>query len=150
MVCKGRLIWTLTYVISLLILPNIVFNTPSARAQQDNFLTYTNTDLGFTIKYPSDWKIYVYEVESGGYITLLSSDNVTSVGVSVQTLKPNETGLTLDQYAKISLDRDRLVASNVKPLGINTNSYALSGHPAARIIETLSYGIPQTQLEESQ
>ena len=21
-----------------------------------NFLTYANTDLGFTIKYPSDWK----------------------------------------------------------------------------------------------
>jgi hypothetical protein len=136
---------------SSFVLSNIAHNIPLASAQQhySNFLTYTNTRLGFTFKYPSDWKIYEYEVESGGYITLLSSNSNASVGVSVGILKPNETGLTLEQYAKISLERDRLVASNVNPLEINTNSYALSGHPAARIIETLNYGTPQTQLEDT-
>jgi hypothetical protein len=80
---------------------------------------------------------------------LKSPDNVTGVLVSVDTLKPNETALTLEQYAKISLEKDRLVASNINPLEINTNSYALSGHPAARIIETLNYGTPETPMEDS-
>jgi hypothetical protein len=127
------------------LLYNITYSIPLATAQQDNadFLTYTNTRLGFTFKYPSDWKIYESEVGSSGFISLyspgsagLNTTTSSGIGVSVDTLRPNETGLSLEQYAKVSLDLDRQYSSNVKPLEINTNSYALSGHPAGRIIET--------------
>jgi len=34
-------------------------NIPFTRAQQNNanFITYTNTNLGFTIEHPSDWTV---------------------------------------------------------------------------------------------
>jgi hypothetical protein len=59
MSCKGWLSCILPIVILFSIFPGILYNMPLAGAQQDNtnFLTYTNTDLGFTIKYPSDWTV---------------------------------------------------------------------------------------------
>jgi hypothetical protein len=33
------------------------FTPGNVVAQTENFLTYTNTNYGFTIKYPSDWNI---------------------------------------------------------------------------------------------
>jgi hypothetical protein len=36
-----------------------------------NFLTYANTDLGFTIKYPSDWKSTVTKGSGGSNYVVL-------------------------------------------------------------------------------
>jgi hypothetical protein len=45
----------------------IASNIPSVGAQQNttNFLTYTNIDLGFTMKYPSNWKMLVQKGSGG-------------------------------------------------------------------------------------
>jgi hypothetical protein len=50
----------LPLLIPLLILLSVIsYNIPIKSAQEDNtnFLTHTNTNLGFTIKYPSDWSV---------------------------------------------------------------------------------------------
>ncbi len=49
--------WYLPLLFMSFIVPSILSGIPSAGAQQDGtkFLTYTNTDLGFIIKYPPDW-----------------------------------------------------------------------------------------------
>jgi hypothetical protein len=152
MLCKGRGYWILPLLILSFIFPGIVSEISFARAQDNpSFLTYTNTNLGFTFKYPPDWKVYEYEVESGGVITLESPDKVGSVLASVDTLKPNETGITLQQYLKTYLQKQKFAASNIHLLEVNTNSYALSGHPAVRIIEieTLNYGDPGYPLKDT-
>jgi len=53
-----------------------------------NFLTYTNTDLGFTIKYPSDWLVN----ESNTALGLKSPDGAGFVLVSTFNL-PNGTSM---------------------------------------------------------
>ena len=104
-----------------------------------NLLTYTNTNLGFTFQYPSSWKLHVDDEQTRGFFTLYSADNVSSVLIHVGPIERNYTGLSLEQYAiKYTWDIPSFVYGNVKPIEVNTNTYYLSGHRAARIIETMS------------
>jgi hypothetical protein len=59
MSCKGLVTWILSSLLLLLLLTIIAYSIPLANAQQDstNFLTYTNTNLGFTIEYTPDWTV---------------------------------------------------------------------------------------------
>jgi hypothetical protein len=76
-----------------------VYNIPLASAQGANagFLTYTNTDLGFTIKYPSDWT--VNETDTAD-IKFTSPDRVGLVFVKNINLRPNETSMSWEDYVK--------------------------------------------------
>jgi hypothetical protein len=120
-----------------------------AQSEDNNLLTYTNANLGFSFKYSSDWKRFVDEGKSGGVITLQSPNNISSILVSVENIKPNETGLSLEQYAKNYVWSWGSVASNIKPLEVNTDTYYLSGHPAARIIESMNFGTPDTKMNDT-
>lgn len=87
---------------------NIVFNIPLARAQQDNasFLTYTNTGLSFTIKYPSDWKSIVQKGSGGSnYVIFISAldfssgRNISAVLVGVADVNATTLDELISQYS---------------------------------------------------
>jgi hypothetical protein len=103
---------------------------PFANAQQNNpnFLTYTNTDLGFTIKYPSDWKVDESK-RVNDTIDFISPRDAGSfvVRISTWSLRPNETNMSGADIVKVLISHNYF---GMKPIGVNTNNYSLSGHPA--------------------
>jgi hypothetical protein len=60
----GILISTLTLIIAI---------NQTVNAQSDNFKTYTNNDLGFTVQHPSKWKVDNYTPKSS-YFTIREWD----------------------------------------------------------------------------
>jgi hypothetical protein len=67
-----------------------------------NFLTYTNTDYGFTLKYPPDWIVVdvTNKTSSLTGVKFTSPDGIGNVIVSKFNLMPNETGMSIDDLAK--------------------------------------------------
>jgi len=68
---------------------------PVAHAQQDNtnFLTYANTDLGFTIKYPPYWAVNNSNVVNGHKVIFTSADRVGIVFVQIQNATQYEIAI---------------------------------------------------------
>jgi hypothetical protein len=100
-----------------------------------NFLTYTNTDLGFTIKYPSGWTVEnadtITHVVPG--IVFSSSDKSYRVLVEVQDMGGASFNDLSTYFSQHTSEGDRL-------LEFNSNNYLLSGHPAFRTITIESLG----------
>jgi hypothetical protein len=109
-----------------------------AQTNASTYLTYTNTDYGFTIKYPADWTIDDKNVSNYG-VKFTSPDTQGGVLVNVTTLRPNETSLSGEEYAKHIISHS---PPGFKALEFDTNTYFLSGHPAARVIGLISLGGP--------
>ena len=118
--------------LSSFLLSNVASNIPVANAQQKttNFLTYTNTDLGFTIKYPSDWKSTATKGSGGSnYVDFYSAldfsngRNISTVLVGVA----DTDATTLDE-----LIREYKSSSERKILGESKTT--LSGLPAHKIV----------------
>ena len=125
------------FVLCLTSLHYIPYNA-LAQKTTENFLAYTNTDYGFTIKYPSDWIVDDKNITTLG-VKFMSPDSLANVLVSITNLQPNETGMSLENMSK------KLVMhppAGFKPLEINTDSYFLSGHPAVRMMAIGSFGGP--------
>jgi hypothetical protein len=106
------------------------FTPGNVVAQTENFLTYTNTNYGFTIKYPSDWNV--------------DDSNTTGMGVLFGS------GATAVQVWRIpspiptALWAEHGFIFHILPLGfrlteLNTNTYFLSGHPAIRVTGIKNY-----------
>jgi hypothetical protein len=92
---KRRLIVLMVVVLSFVLLPS---SSTQALAQvNSSFLTYTNTDLGFTMKYPSDWTVDDKDMSTVG-IRFSSPDGPAAGFVGV---KVNETRQTLEEMANI-------------------------------------------------
>ena len=129
-------------------LPSITCNIPLARAQQDNtnFLTYTNTDLGFTIKYPSDWIVdYKSGTADNKMVRFTSADRVGTVGVVIQDIASEETGTsTTDDLANRITSR---LPAGEKLLEVDKSGYFLSGHPAVRIMDIRSFEEPPLEVK---
>ena len=143
MCCKRRLSWILPSLISFFILSAIVHNIPIVRAQQDNtnFLTHTNTDLGFTIKYPLDWTVNGSNIINGYKVTSFTSvDRVAIVFVQIQNATQSEIAVyNMNDSAKTNTIRTHLTPGE-DIIELDVTHYVLSGHPAIRIIETQSFG----------
>jgi PsbP-like protein len=101
----------------------------SAQQHTMNFLTYANTDLGFTIKYPSDWKSIVTKGSGGSnYVIFISAldfssgRNISTVLVGVDDV--NAT--TLDELISQYKSSERKI--------IDESKTTLSGLPAHKIV----------------
>jgi photosystem II reaction center protein PsbP len=116
-------------VLSSVLLPNL--STQALAQVNSSFLTYTNTDLGFTMKYPSDWTIDEKNVSS--FTVRFISPDIYKDGIaSVHTF---ETGKTIEGVANSLSSNESLdEAHGVKLIEVDKNGYFLSGHPALRII----------------
>lgn len=126
----------------LVILPisiSLFYIPRQATAQSSTLQTYTNTDLGFTIRYPFDWTVDDKNMSTLG-VRIISPDKFGMVLVTIENLKQNETKMTLENISN-SL-------SSHPPTGgfrlteINKNTYFLSGHPAIRMTGIMSFGGP--------
>jgi hypothetical protein len=121
------------------------YNIPIAVAQNDNanFLTYTNTDLGFTIKYPSNWIVNDRDIVNGHeVVSFTSSDRVGIVFVQIENATQHEIAVyNMNDSAKTNTIRTHLTPGE-RLIELDVNHYVLSGHPAIRIIETQSFGGP--------
>jgi PsbP len=113
------------------------------------FTTYTDTNNGFTLQYPSDWTKNDTTTENFPF-ALNSPDN--SGTVFVTALRPGSVSqieifrnMTLDELVKsvavpagaLSLSPNELSALGVNILELNSEEYFLSGHPSGRIVMTL-------------
>jgi hypothetical protein len=149
MSCKSRLLWILPLVVSLFILYIITHSIPLANAQQDNtnFLTYTNTNLGFTIKYPPDWTVDESNIAIRNEVIFAPPDKGAIVGVMIGNLTPEEAALinASSSSAITNASANHIpsnLSSSAKLLEIASNGYFLSGHHAIRLIQIQSYGGP--------
>jgi PsbP-like protein len=111
-----------------------------------NFLTYTNTDYGFTLKYPPDWIVVdvTNKTSSLTGVKFTSRDGIGNVIVSKFNLRPNETGMSIDDLAK------GIISHNLpesKIIELNSNTYFLSGRPAIRTIEIRMNESPMPQVK---
>jgi hypothetical protein len=102
-------------------------------AQTENFLTYTNTNYGFTIKYPSDWNVDESAIHTTG-IKLESPDGAGNVLVS---RVPNVTSID-----ELKGTIGQMQAHGFRLTELNTDTYFLSGYPAIRAIGIASFGGP--------
>jgi hypothetical protein len=100
--------------------PGIISNIPFAEAQQanSNFLTYTSTDLGFTIKYPSDWTVNEDRIVEGS-VSFISPDRGGFLVVSLINLKPNETNMSPEGLLKNFTSHQPV---GFRPIEVNTNN----------------------------
>jgi hypothetical protein len=121
-------------VLSSVLLPNL--STLALAQVNSSFLTYTNTDLGFTMKYPSDWTMVDKNMSTLG-IKFTSPDG-PGAGVAA-VAGANETGKTLEDLAN-SLPSNQ--SHGLRLIEMDKNGYFLSGHPALRAIEIGSFGGP--------
>jgi hypothetical protein len=127
----------------ILVLFTLLCNTKLALAQpsaatsaSSNFLTYTNTDLGFTMKYPSDWTVDDSKIAINS-VGFKSPDGVGIVVVGIVNVGPNETGALSTQNLTKGIS-----SPGVRVIETNTNDYFLSGHPAHRVILIGGFGGP--------
>jgi PsbP-like protein len=101
----------------------------SAQQHTMNFLTYDNTDLGFTIKYPSDWKSTVTKGSGGSnYVIFISAldfssgRNISTVLVGIADVNATTLDELISQYK----------SSETKILG--ESKTIISGLPAHKIV----------------
>jgi hypothetical protein len=150
MLSRDRLYEILPLLLSSIVLSSTACIMPLAGAKHDTstFLTYNNTDLGFTIKYPSNWTVEKINA-AGGDIQFISSDRAALVGVSIHKLENITTekvaafmNATADQFVSSLLSHQRLVE-------MDPNGHFLSGKPAIRVMLMQSYVRP-SQLKTPQ
>jgi hypothetical protein len=127
---------TIQYKLEFVLSSTLLLSLSKQALAQVNssFLTYTNTDLGFTMKYPSDWSIEDKNMSTG--VKFASPDGPGAGGVIVSA---NETGKTLEDFAN-SLPSNQ--SHGLKLIEMDKNGYFLSGHPALRVIGIASFGGP--------
>jgi photosystem II reaction center protein PsbP len=131
MICKGRLYWMLPLFLLSFVLSNVTCNMRVASAQQHttNFLTYTDTDLGFTIKYPSDWKSTVTKGSGGSNYVVFYSALDFSSGRNISTVLvgvADANATTLDELISQYKSSERKILGESKT--------TLSGLPAHKIV----------------
>jgi hypothetical protein len=115
-----------------------------------NFLTYTNTELGFTIDYPSGWRIV--EDIYPGTVSIRSPDFDFEAQSGFRTdIQVNRSELqSLTEVENIMIDDIRDFSNNltdpdVRLVEVNSDTYYLGGHPAVRIILVFT---PLNQIHE--
>ena len=147
MFCKRPVVWVLPLLFMLFIFLSVVNETPFTRAQQNNtnFITYTNTNLGFTIKHPSDWTVDDRNnntVNGHKVVSFTSPDRIGIVFVQIQNATQYEIAVyNMDDTAKTNTIMTHLTPGE-SLVELDVTHYLLSGHPAIRIIETQSFGGP--------
>jgi hypothetical protein len=117
----------------ILLLP-LLLMTPAiayAEGQTKNFLTYTNTNYGFTIKYPADWNVDDSNISSMGVLFGKIGQGDVQVWRSLATVA-NPANESLEHVIKNILVYQQ--AHGFRLMELNTNTYFLSGHPAIRVV----------------
>jgi hypothetical protein len=95
-----------------------------------NFLTYTNTDYGFTIMYPSEWRVDQSTPQEG--IAFVSPDNT---GLVLVTKKQSNASFDeIKKEAQVEPLNLTSIGYDDRILEINVDNYYLSGHPAIRVL----------------
>jgi hypothetical protein len=144
MSCKIQPPRILLLLLSFSTLSLTVYNISIAAAEHDNanFITYTNTDLGFTIKHPSSWTANDSNIVNGHKVTFTSAAKVGIVFVQIENATEREIEVyNMNNSAKTNTIRAHLTPGETL-LELDVSHYVLSGHPAIRIIETQSFGGP--------
>ena len=145
MFCKRPVVWVLPLLFMLFIFLSVVNEIPFTRAQQNNtnFITYTNTNLGFTIKHPFDWTVDDRNnntVNGHKVVSFTSPDRIGIVFVQIQNATLYEIAVyNMNDSAKTNTIRTHLTPGE-DIIELDVTHYVLSGHPAIRIIETQSFG----------
>jgi hypothetical protein len=109
---------------------SLSLSTQALAQVNSTFLTYTNTDLGFTIKYPSDWTVNESGIANDKTVDFKSAAS----GGFLRVVSINNTGtLTKDEVANYITSNLTAFGSG-KLLEVDKDGYFLSGHPAVRAI----------------
>jgi hypothetical protein len=116
------------FVLCLTSLHYIPYNA-LAQETTENFLTYTNTDYGFTIKYTSDWVVDDKNITTLGVKFMSPHTPAVELVVSIRNL--NVSRMSLENMSKDIVTHP---FPGFKFLEINTGTYFLSGYPAIRMV----------------
>ena len=117
-------------VLTLVVLSSTLLLSLSTQALvqvNSSLLTYTNTDLGFTMKYPSSWTVDDKNLTSG--IKFISPDGP---GAGAVVVEANEAGKTFEDTVNTTEDFANSQTSDqshgLKIIEMDKNGYFLSGH----------------------
>jgi PsbP-like protein len=123
----------------LLVLSDIAYIPASAQQDSANFLTYTNTYLGFTMKYPSSWTIKDTNVTNDHTVRFTSPDRVGRLSVTIENATAAQMiiGTMNEESEKSNAIRETL-NPNLNLLELDTSRYFLSGQHAIRLVERSS------------
>jgi photosystem II reaction center protein PsbP len=143
----------LPLIVSFTIFFTTISTSGVAEAQSTSELvTYADTTKGFTLQYPSGWSKEDGNAQNFSFVLHSPDDSGT---LSVTILRPGPADLagitsnmTLDVLVKsialpagaLSLPPNELSALGVNIIELNSEGYFLSGHPAGRIVMTVSGG----------
>ena len=97
-----------------------------------SFSTYSNTDLGFIVEYPTDW--IVNEDVSSGTVYMTARD--IAAGLIVAFTPAENPNASLQELGDkiIETNRNSEYATGFRLIEMNTDNYFLGGQPAVRIV----------------
>ena len=115
MLYKCQVALILLLPISFSILSGIAYNISIAAAREDNanFLTYTNPDLGFTIKYPPYWTVDESNIAIRNEVIFVPPNKGAIVGVMINNLTPEEAALINASSSAITNASANQIPSNL-------------------------------------
>jgi photosystem II reaction center protein PsbP len=122
-----------------------IYDKPIAVSQQDNnantnFLTYTNTDLGFTMNYPSDWKLNENDILNRYKVMFAPSSNGVYVAVGItNNVTSKEEIARMNTPANIT---PSYMSPGTRLLEADYKHRSLSSYPAVRLVLIQSYEGP--------
>src|SRR5919202_2254925 len=113
-----------------------------ATAHQDavNFVTYTSTKLGLTMKYPHDWKVNENDILNRYKVIFIPPSRGAYVAVGIMN------NITPKVLARIRAYGNK-TASNIRLLEGDYKHYSLSGYRAVRLVQIQSYDGPRQPYE---
>ncbi|HJT47047.1 MAG TPA: PsbP-related protein [Nitrososphaeraceae archaeon] len=108
---------------------------------QDNtsFLTYTNTEMGFAMKYPPDWKVRENDVLRRYKVMFIPPNRGAYVAVGITS------NVTPEVLARMKASEEQAPSSmspGIRHFEGDYKHFSLSGYPAVRIIRTKNYEGP--------
>ena len=108
-----------------------------ATVQQDtaNFLTYSSTQLGLTMKYPHDWIVNENDILNRYKVIFIPPSRGVYVAVGIMN------NITPKVLAQIRASENK-TPSDIRLLEGDYKHYSLSGYRAVRLVQIQSYDGP--------
>lgn len=105
-----------------------------------SYLTYTNTQKGFCLQYPGDWKI---TEDSYGLSVMFSPPGLTASSVNIKT-QDSTSGITLeenvDTFYKSKQEEFDKMTDGPKLEVVNKEKTSLGGNEAYKVTVKVTYG----------
>jgi hypothetical protein len=114
--------------IAVFAIPILILGQQTLAQTSSDFLTYKDPKFGYSIEYPSDWKVFYIGSEPE---TAFIGTADRSVMVFITVNDSIDRSMSIVDWGKELMEVSKSGA--IGPVDLNTNDYSISGIPAARL-----------------